>query len=105
MSRDSRKVGEHILALPNGEVISDACARVIASWWHGGQASALYSLSSCGAVSDRTAWEVQNEINQLRTGKTEPENETDEVALTHLLAYVERHAGRKPVESWSRLWI
>lgn len=34
----------------NGKVISDLAARVLASNWHGGQTSSLYSLTSCGAT-------------------------------------------------------
>ncbi|MHD0307521.1 hypothetical protein [Rhodococcus erythropolis] len=30
--------------------INDACARMIASQWHGGASSALYSLTSTGAI-------------------------------------------------------
>lgn len=39
-------------------IITDGQARRIASEWHGGQGSALYSLVSCGAIQDGLLAEI-----------------------------------------------
>jgi hypothetical protein len=79
-------------------VISDGQARRIASDWHGGMSSALYSLASSGAIAlDRARDEISRELRQLDVGEVRHE-------LLALDKYV-RTAGERPTQTgWSRLW-
>lgn len=77
-----------------GAAISDLQARVIASQWHGGQISALYSLASCGAIRDDLADEIQHELAYNRGEAPE---------LYVLLKYVRFNGVRGPVDAWSSL--
>jgi len=80
-------------------VISDAQARTIAADWHGGQASALYSLASSGAITDPagTKFEISRDVRSLDTGRARR-------PLLALYKYVEHHGERGPVEGWAQLW-
>jgi len=50
-------------------IITDGQARRIASEWHGGQVSALYSLASCGYVDgERLLAEIAREVQALDVG-------------------------------------
>lgn len=88
-------------ALAENRLVGDGAARVIASDWHGGQASQLYSFASTGAVVDcqglRT--EIQRELKDRLTDSEEF------LVLEALLSYVEHHEGRERVEGWSSLWV
>lgn len=79
-------------------IINDGQARRIASEWHGGMSSALYSLGSSGAIDlDRVRDEISRELWQLDVGEVRRE-------LLALDKYV-RTAGARPVQTgWSRLW-
>jgi hypothetical protein len=96
---DDKLVRRNLAALGEGELIDDATARVIASQWSDGQWAALYSLSSCGAIDERTTGEIEAEI---RHDATSPEQYP---ALEALLAYVEHHGTRGAVDGWSDLWV
>jgi hypothetical protein len=78
--------------------ISDGQARRIASDWHGGMSSALYSLASSGAIAlDRVRDEISRELRQLDVGEVHRE-------LLALDKYVGT-AGERPTQTgWSRLW-
>lgn len=83
-------------------IISDAAARMIASQLHGGQASALYSFTSTGAVSMEVIEEVDREIRD--------ESHSDEVRewADELQQYlIRRHYTEQTdaVEGWSKLWL
>ena len=79
-------------------MISDGQARRIASEWHGGMSSALYSFASSGAVDlGRVRDEISRELWQLDVGAARRE-------LLALDKYV-RIAGQRPArDGWSRLW-
>ena len=79
-------------------VITDGQARRIASDWHGGISSALYSLASSGAIDlHRVRGEISRELWQLDVGEVRRE-------LLALDKYV-RTAGERPTQAgWSRLW-
>ena len=47
------------------EFITVDRARQIASEWHGGQTSALYSFSSSGNIDDFPGWDRESETNPL----------------------------------------
>jgi hypothetical protein len=79
-------------------LISDAQARSIASAYHGGQFSALYSLSSTGAIDvERVTSEVSTAVQELEPGP-------DRRPLLALDKYVRTHGTRGPVPGWSKLW-
>ena len=55
-------------------MISDGQARRIASEWHGGMSSALYSLASSGAIDpDRVRDEISRELWKLDVGEVRRE--------------------------------
>lgn len=79
-------------------MISDGQARRIASEWHGGMSSALYSLASSGAIDlDRVRDEISRELWQLDVGEVRRE-------LLALDKYVRTAAARPAQSGWSRLW-
>jgi hypothetical protein len=79
-----------------GEFISDLQARVLAHAWHGGQGTALYSLTSTGAIRPDVFSELRDEL-------TEPRRPGEEAELVALLAYCEHHDERGPVDGWAAL--
>ena len=91
---DTTIISEAVTDWQQGHPITDLQARVIASAWHGGQASALYSLASCGAIRGDLESEIVSVI--VETG-----DETEELAA--LGAYVGRAGERGPVDGWSDL--
>ncbi len=80
--------------------LTDGQARRIASEWHSGQASALYALSSSGAIDDRTATEIRN-AGEL-PGDSLAHDEL-QVLLTYVLKTRERGRSRAGTPSGTRL--
>ena len=78
-------------AIVSGGIIDDVTARLIASQWHGGQATALCSFATTGAITEDLLDEIESET----------ETESEELAALH--EYVEYHSIRGPVAGWSRL--
>lgn len=79
-------------------LICDGQARRIASEWHGGQSSALYSLASSGAISlDRVRDEISRELMKLDVGEARRE-------LLALDKYTQKTGERAAVAEWFRLW-
>jgi DNA-binding PadR family transcriptional regulator len=79
-------------------MISDGQARRIASEWHGGMSSALYALTSCGAIDlDRARDEITRELLKLEVGEVRRE-------LLALDKYVRTAGERTAVAEWFRLW-
>jgi hypothetical protein len=86
-------------AQSNGAEISDAAARVIASMYHNGQASASYSFVSTGAISDPT--DVYRECITDYAALS-----ADERLLADMLGtYLANRADRSAVPGWSGLWL
>ena len=87
-------------------MISDLEARKIASEWHSGQTSALYALSSTGAILDHV--DTANELTDLaREESNRPTDQRNDPAsftnLINLRTYVRRHGNRGPQDHWSNL--
>ena len=81
----------------NGTIISDACARVIASHWHSGQTSLLYSFSSTGAIGD-----LQGVIDEL----CNPLPADQVIPVCSLINYFCAKGVRPPVgQHWGSLWV
>ncbi|TCO49652.1 hypothetical protein EV192_11417 [Actinocrispum wychmicini] len=79
-------------------MITDGQARRIASGWHGGMSSALYSLASSGAIDlDRVRDEISRELWRLDVGQVRRE-------LLALDKYVRTAGERTAVAEWFRLW-
>lgn len=79
-------------------LIGDGQARRVASEWHGGMSSALYSLASSGAVDlGRVRDEISRELLKLDVGKVRRE-------LLALDKYVRTAGERTAVAEWFRLW-
>jgi acyl-coenzyme A synthetase/AMP-(fatty) acid ligase len=102
-------VSDAVHAWQQGYPISDLQARVIASQWHGGQSSALYSLASCGAtVSRADDWEDESPTDRLLSEIAQEGLSTlgmlpEQEELQALASYVECVGPRGPVEGWSDL--
>lgn len=68
--------------------------------YHDGQASASYSFTSTGAISDPT--DVYRECFPAPYNSMSP----DEQTLANMFGtYLGNRADRGPVEGWSKLWL
>lgn len=74
-------------------MIKDTTAQRIASDWHGGQSSALYALSSSGAIIDGCADEITDNI-------AEAVAQTEKRRLSNLLTYVQANGPRDAQPNW-----
>ena len=75
--------------------------RRIASEWHGGQSSALYSFASTGTITDATRDEVAKEMADADV------TQSDEYALDDLQElhdYLVTTPNRGPIAGWAELW-
>jgi hypothetical protein len=99
-STDERIIREAADRYRHGPSITDLQARVVASAWHGGQSSALYSLASTGAIRTDLGDEIRACIGHvpMQDGMS-----TDEAALHALRLYVENIGERGYVAGWSDL--
>ncbi len=87
-------------------MISDTEARRISSEWHGGGGTALYALSSTGAIDTaRADHKLNGEINDCvyALPKTQPERRTQGDELHELRMYVYEYGPRGPQPGWSDL--
>lgn len=98
---DTAKIIAHLESLPDGALMSDACARVVAMQWHGGQSSALYALGSSGAITDDAFGEICAELRPVQ----EARDLDGQQALGALLTYVAERGERGPVDGWAALWL
>ncbi|UNQ40936.1 hypothetical protein MPC38_06710 [Prescottella equi] len=81
--------------------ISDAGARVIASMLHNGQGSAMYALSSSGAILEGLDGEIsRDEVMANTADLLEIQRWAGE-----LRTYVEQREDHGPVEGWHKLWL
>ena len=83
-------------------IINDGQARRIASEWHSGQASALCSLATTGAIDlDGVRCEIAYEVQRLDVGKVR----RDLLALDKYVLRRAEQLGRiGPVPGWHQLW-
>lgn len=101
---DGRLSDDHIIyyhiteALREARPVDHATARAIASQLHGGQASALYSLASSGALVP----ELRSEIDRWRSDQDS--GIAVEPWLDALDEYVECRSDADPVPGWPELW-
>lgn len=78
-------------------MITDGQARKIASDWHGGQSSPLYSLASTGAIVADVLDEIMADASSVG-----PENTPGQLdALLALIEYCTFEGPRGPVAGWS----
>jgi len=84
--------------------LTDAQARVAASWWHSGQTSSLYSLSSTGCVDGGAYGELNSSLRYAEGEGRRNYSIFDIEVLRGLILYVEQHEDRPPVEGWHLLW-
>jgi hypothetical protein len=102
-SDDLRAVMAHIHAVrdssESGE-ISDACARVIASW-HAEGMGVGQAFASSGAISSST--EVWRDL--FGHGHYDRLSADDKLAADMLGTYLLNRSDNGPVEGWSGLWV
>lgn len=99
-SRDDTYIAEACrLAEEAQGIISDTAARMIASQFHGGQASAMYSLASTGAIN---MGGLKPELTQTYVENTDFPDEASK--LEYLAIYLLHHGDRGPVDGWHTLW-
>lgn len=104
---DIDKVAEHMHGVATDEYaqgeISDACARVIASWWSQGNEPLSMSFVSTGAITG-TPDEVWHACggDHYHDGHL---TDTDRLALDFLGTYLQNREHRGPIEGWHELWL
>lgn len=81
--------------------ITDACARVIASMYHSGQASLGYSFASTGTIGEDST-PLWRELFDDYKGMSVDEKLLADMLGTYL---VNADHPRGPVEGWSGLWL
>ena len=79
-------------------MITDLQAKKYSSEWHGGQWTALYALSSSGAIASTLdcGYEITECLNQNT-------DSIEEIKLARLLKYILHYGPRDPVKGWSDL--
>jgi hypothetical protein len=80
--------------------IAHRTARRIASQWYDSQGSALYALSSSGALDPHRTHDIEGEINHCISHEQCPHERFE---LTRLRDYVNHHKPRGPVPAWSKM--
>jgi hypothetical protein len=97
---DMEKVTAEIAERFGSREISDACARVIASWYHNGGVSDSYAFVSTGAIDDPSAlWREM--FPHYSSDTMVLERRMADMLGTYLL-----HAGRRgPVKGWDSIWL
>lgn len=98
---DLDKVMAEVNAAYGEREISDACARVIASLYHPGQASYAYSFASTGAIPEESGYITQ----QCFPGDLGNLSGDEMLMLGALGTYLINRPERGPVDGWSRLWL
>jgi hypothetical protein len=91
-----------LLGTTRRKYIDDGTARTIAESWHGGQASPLYSLASCGAIADKA--DLLAEIERCADIAEDIDGFAECLALACYVHAV-RSKTRKPVDGWSPLCL
>lgn len=105
-SDDDLIEGEITLCEDMESLISSACARMIASQYHSGQASDLYSFASTGFISDTLLDTINREFEAIE--EVPPGRSPERHKLSHLAMYVAERKSRgdvAAVEGWSNLWL
>lgn len=80
--------------------IDSACARVIASQLHDGQASALHDFVTTGIVDYER---ISRELEATLQDPEIDEHAQDRIAV--LVTYLQSREDTGPVEGWSRIWL
>jgi hypothetical protein len=75
-------------------MMTDSEARTVASWWHGGQASALYSFVSTGAIFPGLLTEVNS---------NKPETTDDARDINELAQYIASKGYRDAQPGWANV--
>lgn len=104
LSGDERAVVTEVIRVraEGTDEISDGCARVIASWFHGGQASAGYAFTSTGAITTEDPSDLWRELGGREYADQRP---WMRAVLDCLGTYLLNRADRGPVAGWSNLWV
>jgi hypothetical protein len=108
---DPDKIQAEVAAAAHeGREISDACARMIASLWHGGQGTSGYSFASTGAIPDdpHLVWRDLFGPWNPRRGEFEAYADSgrqDQRAMDALGTYLHNAGPRGPVAGWSDKWL
>jgi hypothetical protein len=102
---DFEKVMAHLRGVPTDEYaqgeISDACARVISSWYcHGGDTDIMRFVST-GAIqiAPSELWHKMCYEHYNIVG------DDDKLALDFLGTYMQNRADKGPVEGWKDMWL
>lgn len=100
-SGDEAAVFTEVRAKSGQEEISDACARVIASWYHDGGTSDTYAFVSSGAILADNLWRQFTNNGSLY----ETADADNKLALDALGTYLLNREDKGPVPGWSNLWV
>lgn len=101
-SGDTAKIRDACLAArDDGDIIPDACARVIASQWHCGNMSVSFSSTGAVTADPEAVWREMF-LPEYDGAAMTPE---DRLAADSLRTYLEHAGERGPVAGWSGLWL
>lgn len=101
---DMDRITEHITGLwqqPGTDgIISDACARVISSLYHNGQASLGYAFASTGTIPENPLALWDEMFSNLRELPGQ-----ERIHAMYLYVYLRETGPRGPVNGWAALWL
>lgn len=100
---DMENVMREVNAKEGRGEISDACARVIASLYHDGQASQSYSFASTGTIANATA--LFRELFPDYDSLSEDEKRMASMLGTYIIRATDANGTRPPVGGWADLWL
>jgi hypothetical protein len=102
MTDEEAVYAERRQAQAEGREISDAAARVIATWWHAvDNGEAALRFVADGSIPNATeVWRGMVWPNLYDHASTD-----DKLALDMLCTYLLNRPDRGPVPGWERLWI
>lgn len=106
LTGDERAVYAEVLtAQHESREITDACARVVANWFHGGQRSPGYAFVSTGTITEDGPTDLWRATGGRERDASDPWMRTTLDAYGTYLVRRFNAGNVGPVEGWSRLWI
>lgn len=104
---DWEKIMREVKAKAGLDEISDACARMIASVYHGGQYTAGYAFASSGAIccADEVWRDLFGPFEHGQYKTYAACNGDEKLAADMLGTYLVNKGTRGRVPGWSTLWL
>lgn len=100
---DMEKIMAMVDAREGKREISDACARVIASLYHNGQASMSYAFASTGVITNATA--LFREMFPDYDALSDDEKRMCSMLGTYIIRASDANGTRPAVKGWPGMWL